>query len=64
MGGGISFQGPFVSFPFPFALSKSLDTSPFRSLSHGRSHLQLRQSPSNPLDPRKGECGVGCLLIK
>ncbi|XP_063580714.1 cyclic AMP-dependent transcription factor ATF-6 beta isoform X7 [Pongo abelii] len=42
---------------------QSLDTSPSRSLSHGRSHLQLRQSPSNPLDPRKGILWASCNCI-
>ncbi|KAI2541758.1 activating transcription factor 6 beta [Homo sapiens] len=42
---------------------QSLDTSPSRSLSHGRSHLQLRQSPSNPLDPQKGILWASCNYI-
>lgn len=51
----VSFQGPSVSFRFPFTLFKSLDTSSSRSLSCGRSCLQLRQSPATPLGPQRGE---------
>ena len=49
------FVGAVSLFSFPFILFKSLDTSPSRSLSCGRSHLQFRQSPPAPLGPQKGE---------
>uniref|UniRef100_A0A8C0E6K3 Activating transcription factor 6 beta n=1 Tax=Balaenoptera musculus TaxID=9771 RepID=A0A8C0E6K3_BALMU len=42
---------------------QSLDTSPSRSLSYGRSRLQLRQSPPNPLGPRKGILWASCSYI-
>lgn len=62
--GGVSFQGPScrLSFPSPFTLFKSLDTSPSRSLSDRRICLQLRQSPPNPPGPRKGE-SRGCASL-
>uniref|UniRef100_G1L6J6 Activating transcription factor 6 beta n=1 Tax=Ailuropoda melanoleuca TaxID=9646 RepID=G1L6J6_AILME len=42
---------------------QSLDTSPSRSLSYGRSRLQLRQSPPNPRGPQRGILWASCSCI-